>query len=740
MAVKNNLDKIPLMMSRLLQLSLAFKTLSYIDRSISPLSEDQYFYWEAQGALAFFNENKARAIQYYEKANKLFKSLQDKHQWFRANLNGLFYVLALLYQTTTSEELKKAAAAIASMRKIQVHEAIPDILEAILNLKCNDRKIAITFYNNAKRNIGDTTSLLPILNALIDWTEALLEPEQLPQLTQKYRERFRHYHDSSQNFTAQIYAELIELQNETDEETQYFFKSFSPFGNFRFMNILRVKQPWEYAIDQLHNILTDKASSNQQAVADRRMIWLVDPKSLQIEVAEQSLRKNRTWSPGRPIALKRIYAMDSNLDYLTAYDQTAISGLRREVYGWHKHELFSWDTRQTLTALIGHPSVFHSQNRDIPMELIKGTVELQVEKTHSGYHFSLSKFSTTPRVFLEKESTNRYRVIELSDEMVSICKILTEKGMTVPFQAKDKVISMICNAKSTIHIQSDVADEDLPTLAGNTTPCVHLFPIQDGLKVNLWIRPLGEQGSYYRASHGQQSIITSITTSQGEERKKVIRDFEKEKGNIDSLINQCRTLVEFDEMTDEWYVPTLEESLELMLELEEYKKNHPLTIEWPKGQTLKVKKTVSSKNLSLTIKGSEYWFEYDGEVNIDEGHALDIKKLLDLLGQAQGRFIPLASGEFIALTEKFRKQLEDLRALSDGNKIYHLSSSGLRGLAEEAGTLKEDQAWTTHIKKLTAMEKHQPMIPSTLQAELRDYQKEGFSYLSRLAHWEIGLA
>ncbi len=426
------------------------------------------------------------------------------------------------------------------------------------------------------------------------------------------------------------------------------------------------------------------------------------------------------------------------MDYLTPYDRAATAGLRHETHEWYSQEEFSWDIRQTLTALIGHPFVFHKQNRDIPIELIKGVVELQVEKIDKGYHFSLSEYSTTPRVFLEKETMNRYRVIEFSDEMVAICKILSEKGMTVPFQAKDRVIDMICNAKSTIHIQSDVADDNLPILAGDTTPCAHLFPIQDGLKINLWIRPLGEQGSYYRASHGQRSIITTIQTSQGEERKKVIRDFDKEKHGVDLLINQCETLTEFDEKTDEWYINTLENSLELLLELDEYKKNNPITIEWPKGQTLKVKQTVSSKNLSLSIKGSQYWFEYDGEVNVDEEYALDIKKLLDLLDQSQGRFIPIATGEFIALTEKFRKQLEDLRTLSDGNKIYHLSTSSLRGLAEEAGTLKEDHAWASHIKKLTAMEKHQPIISSTLQAELRDYQKDGFSYLSRLAHWEIG--
>jgi SNF2 family DNA or RNA helicase len=740
LAIKHNLDKIPLVMSRILQLSLAFKKSSYLAEHLPYLLDQQYFQCEAKGAVAFFNEDKTNAIQHYEQASKLFKSLLDKHEWFRSNLHGVFYVLALLYQNASNDDLKKAAAAIASMRKIHMHEAIPCLLDALLHLKRNDRTGATSHYNSAQHSMSRSPTALPFLQALLDWVYILLEPEKLPQLIKRYQEKFRLYHDESHYFTAQLYVELIKLHNENDEEVQYFFSDLSPFGSFRFMNILHVKQPWEYAIDQLHNILTDKITSTNQltSVSDRRMIWIVNPSSLHIEVAEQSLRKNGTWSAGRAIALKRLNYRDPKLDYLTHFDRAATAGLRSETHGWYNQEEFSWDTRQTLNALIGHPLIFHSQNRDIPLELTKGVVELQVEKTDSGYHFSLSKYSTTPRVFLEKETTNRYRVIDFSDETVSICKILSEKGMTVPFQAKDKVIDMICNAKSTIHIHSDVADDDLPIIAGDLTPCVHLFPINDGVKINLWIRPFGEQGPYCRASHGQRSIIATILTPDGEKRQKVTRDFDAEKNSIQSLIHHCTTLAEFDEKTDEWHFDAVENSLELLLELDEYKKNCPLIIEWPKGQTFKVKQTISSKNLALSIKGSQYWFEYEGEVKIDEEHALDIKKLLDLLGQSHGRFIPLGTGEFIALTEKFKKQLEDLRTLSDGNKVYHLSSGSLRGLAEEAGTLKEDKAWVAHLKKLTAMEKHKPIIPSTLQAELREYQVEGFFYLSRLAHWEIG--
>ncbi len=36
------------------------------------------------------------------------------------------------------------------------------------------------------------------------------------------------------------------------------------------------------------------------------------------------------------------------------------------------------------------------------------------------------------------------------------------------------------------------------------------------------------------------------------------------------------------------------------------------------------------------------------------------------------------------------------------------------------------------------MKAHAPIVPATLQANLREYQLEGFSILSRLTHWGIG--
>lgn len=95
-------------------------------------------------------------------------------------------------------------------------------------------------------------------------------------------------------------------------------------------------------------------------------------------------------------------------------------------------------------------------------------------------------------------------------------------------------------------------------------------------------------------------------------------------------------------------------------------------------------------------------------------------------------------GQFLELTVGFKKQLEELQKISEGNKVFQLNTGLLQELASEAADLQVDQAWQEHLKQIQKRSKHKPSVPKTLQADLRDYQQEGFQYLSRLANWGVG--
>lgn len=47
---------------------------------------------------------------------------------------------------------------------------------------------------------------------------------------------------------------------------------------------------------------------------------------------------------------------------------------------------------------------------------------------------------------------------------------------------------------------------------------------------------------------------------------------------------------------------------------------------------------------------------------------------------------------------------------------------------------KADNGWRQRLQSIAEAQDLTPKIPTTLKAELRDYQKEGFIWMSRLAH------
>ena len=104
--------------------------------------------------------------------------------------------------------------------------------------------------------------------------------------------------------------------------------------------------------------------------------------------------------------------------------------------------------------------------------------------------------------------------------------------------------------------------------------------------------------------------------------------------------------------------------------------------------------------------------------------------------------MPLADGSFLALTRRFQSQLNRLRGISEdhaqGLRLPMLGALAMQDITEEAGAVKADKEWKAFVARLNAAESRQPRPPSTLQADLRDYQLEGFQWLSRLAHWQAG--
>jgi SNF2 family DNA or RNA helicase len=146
----------------------------------------------------------------------------------------------------------------------------------------------------------------------------------------------------------------------------------------------------------------------------------------------------------------------------------------------------------------------------------------------------------------------------------------------------------------------------------------------------------------------------------------------------------------------------------------------------------------SAKRFKASVKGAEGWFSLGGSVTVDEDLVLDLQDLLSRMDRMLGRFVPLDNGAFIALDSHFRRQLESLRRLGDGLKIPAVAGALVRDLLEGAASVKSDARWKDFIRRLDEAEGWQPALPAGLAADLRDYQAEGFAWMSRLDRWGAG--
>jgi superfamily II DNA or RNA helicase len=725
-----------------IQIEICIGDLEQAKLQTEKLSIESHYFYTSNGTLCFFSQNLEPAVNYYEKGLKVIRKEIKKRNFYINDFHGVFYLLTLIVQNDLI--ITKKALEILHKNYAEV-EPLYAVIESLLFLQHGARQEAQNVINSIYASIHPQKKsktkhgIPPLLLSFLGLIQYFVSIE-------KFKEKFmlicheQFYSKNNYTLASHICAELLYA---VEKKSLYNdFLQSSPFGIFRFLELIKIKPEWECVLDKLNNVLTPTINidkNNGIISGGKRLVWLINPTSLDIGVIEQKQQANGNWSKGRNISIKRIYYNNLDLEYATSQDRLALKGIHLETYGWYGDESCCFKPHNTLPALIGHPNVYHMENKDIPIELVKGEIELNIEEVRNGYRFSLSHQANGAKVLLEKENQNRYKVISFSEQVVSLNNILPGiKGLVVPREAKEQVLKLIQQtSNNSIHINTDVGGLEIPTINGDYTCCVHLLPVGDGLKVNVGIRPFGDQGPFYKASQGAPSIIATIKNIDSTEKRiKAVRDFTNENNSVNNFIKNCPTLLEQDLGDFEWHFEELEECLEVLTEIEAYS---TINIEWPQGQSLYIKKTVSAQDLLLKINSNQNWFEYEGEIELNDSKVISMELLLGLLeNNNHGRFVKLNDGQFVALTNNFKKRLEELKTISEGNKVFHLGSGLLDTLAQEAKSLEIDNAWKKHVQQVKSMEKHSPKLPSTLQAILRDYQQEGFIYLSRLAHWNIG--
>ena len=523
---------------------------------------------------------------------------------------------------------------------------------------------------------------------------------------------------------------------------------------------------WEYplkALEQLAHSNQPKpgAAARKTPEQPRRLCWRIDIDSqgqITLTPREQRQQKNGAWSKGRNVTLNRLLDEPEQNDFLSEQDQLAAALImnfsREQGYSDEQQQLLN---TQALWELAGHPYLEDAKQRSISVARNEPELIIEPVPTHDAADQLVAHVIPTNPARLEytfaKVTDDQFCVTRFSPAHSQLLDIIPSDGLQLPVDAKDRLLEAVVALAGEIRISSLLDGESLPAtveVEPSSATLVQLVPTGDGLTVTLLTEPVAESGAYCSPARGSKYLVVN----RAGENVATHRDLVAERAALDQLRLRCPSIdnnldsallligspasKQFEQQLS-FRVTDQNDCLELLDQL------HLAQAQclWPQGQSLRITARSAAPALTLRIDRGNDWFEASGELQVNDSSVLQLQQLLALLEtNPKSRFLKLEDGAFLALTDSFKRQLDDLSALAssgkDGKvKLHELSALALGELAD-ASELSADEAWDDLRERFRSAQDSAVAVPATLKADLRPYQIEGYQWLARLADWGTG--
>jgi len=505
---------------------------------------------------------------------------------------------------------------------------------------------------------------------------------------------------------------------------------------------------WEYPLKALEALAfktTGKGARRAQADAQRRLQWQIEEVAYgppEVVVREQKATRAGDWSRGRVVSLKRLRAECLQWDYALDQDKAAAASIKIErSYGWGRaNEEYQVDP-QTLFELKGHPHVVNADGDAV--EVVLREPELVIEEVAASQAGGREIWARLEPLGVEGgeyafefATPQRLLVTRFRDDHKRLLDVIPRDGIHLPAEAKDRLLDAVAALAGDIRIQSGVAGgANTASVAGDAQPWVQLDPVAAGLTVKFVVEPVPESATYFVVAEGGENVFVS----RDGEAIQAARDLRAESAAAEAIVAACPTLKRLHDGRFDWFFSEAEECLELIEELQRCEAR----CLWPQDEPYRVVAQAEASNLNLTIKSASEWFSASGELAVDEERVLSLAHLFELLEASSGsRFLELEDGQFLALSQTFRDQLDEFHALATPAKNGSQKMSALAAIALEelfdTAVMNSDGAWEERVRRLREAKEYHPELPSTLRAELRPYQLEGYQWLAQLSHWGVG--
>ncbi len=700
------------------------------------------------GTLRFLQNRHQEAVDYYEQSLTLIKKETRKRNVAISALDGQFYYLSLL-KLKTPESLASLKKQLEIALKVETNkftyqnQRLLEGIQVYQGEKNADecRYLFNTLYIKPKEYGFPYDCLFHTL--LLYWLDetsrvfSMKESRLLGDLIHFCRQA----HENGYPWFATVSSALLQKLDCKDKDCQQIAKFYQNFPFTEVAELLPRIEQWERALSALSSVNSPE-SAEARPLQEMRMVWQLSLNDQEVELIprEQKIGRTGRWTKGRSVALSRLDEELDSFTYLTPLDRKIcqqISSFHEGGYYYGYRKEIYYIGRKGLLAAVGHPHVYWSADEKLsaPIEVAKAEPQLLVKEKGKNLLISLLPEITGDEEVLVERSATGVLVYEISPQHQEVAGILGREGLVVPSRARQQVIDSIASIASTLTVQSDIGGQSshAETVEVDSRLHVHLQPMGEGLQIEVFVQPFSDAGPVYKPAKGGTTVLAEVDGRQ----LQTTRDFKLEKKYLARLEESCPEL--YPSKNANWQMEDPEMALEALLQLQQL--DDFAVMEWPKGKAIRLNREIDLSEVRFSVRKEKDWFAVEGEVSVDEDQVVQMQKLIHLLNDSKSRFLELEDGQFVALTKELRQRLDDFAGLGeahgDKTRFHPLAAPALEEITEGM-EVTATKAWKDQLKSLSEMSELNPEIPSTLQGELRDYQVEGYQWMSRLAHWGAG--
>ncbi|MCD8338820.1 MAG: DEAD/DEAH box helicase [Burkholderiales bacterium] len=679
--------------------------------------------------------------QDYKKAYQCARSASRQKSWasgYRSALEDLIYGLCLYHNRGTPmadkkiKELNGYFHLLVSQNKgsigFETSMHACSILLSRLCLKSVTSKEFQVVWNHFVRDVKATDRLIffGLLIGYLGVEEAITTVESLSSKLPNTTDLIDSELYGIRRHLAEVEGKEPEEPGEEEEKNLY----------LPIINNIVVKKDYEIAINQLNSLMRGAPKS-----ANARVIYLLD-NGWGISLRQQKYGRNG-WGAFYSLAFKTFTQgtqfMDDVDRQIAAIMNTPnmpnreLEIIKKLIGSDRVYSLYDPDTRITIEEVKfelstkTNPDQSYTFVSNIPV--LSANLINEIPKNNAVWW-------NVGNTYYQKDN-NVIKICQLSDEQRQMADILL-RVPNYPKSVRKDLTQILESVSRTTTVMSDLLkdSENLPVIQGLTQLTIRIEPDEDlfDVKAVLYLAENEE------VSHKPGVGLSTIATVVNGKSVKIERDLKKEKENYDKFVAAAEPFSSWQYEDGSWQLelPEMLEMLEVIRQL-----GDAVRVEWPEGVEYKVTRPVQSfGNFSLNLRGTNFWFDFNGKLKIDKDTELKMGDILDRIREAKGRFIKLEGNEFIALNQKLMKQLKTLEEISSrkGNSrsISRYGVGFLKELEEEGVTIESDGEYEGLIDRIEKASDLVVDIPKTFVGQLRNYQEEGFEWMSKLASWEAG--